>query len=341
MSQSLAEVDAMIGSIMDGLDQRNLTDIINLVVVVCLSSSLIQSDHGMATTSNSRIIYLDSLLNLTTIDHIDCWPLKGLRPKPTENITTLYTNLKSLSENQPWNVYLRDLDMPPQFHFSTSYRIAPLYLIPDPEWVIVNSKAEFDPARDGEYKPKGIHGYDNDNELMRSLFLGQGPGLKYNYTIKPFGNTEVYGILMNLLALKPNPHNGTFKRGRMQKLSAPKQQILPAPVTDPIGVTPPTVPTDDTVTIGYIPATGETGATGSTLPTDGGSDMSVDQWEEIEEEEEVEEVEEDMEIEEFYYGRPLTWKEYLDIKAEEMKEEMQGWWDWVSASGIDATPPQK
>ena len=35
MNQSLAEVDAMIGSVMDGLDQRNLTDIINLIVVVC------------------------------------------------------------------------------------------------------------------------------------------------------------------------------------------------------------------------------------------------------------------------------------------------------------------
>jgi len=38
MNQSLAEVDSMIGSIMDGLDQRNLTDIVNLIVVVHLSS---------------------------------------------------------------------------------------------------------------------------------------------------------------------------------------------------------------------------------------------------------------------------------------------------------------
>ena len=162
--------------------------------------------------------------------------------------------------------------------------------------------------------------------------------MKYNYTVKPFGNTEVYGILANLLALKPNPHNGTFKRGKMQKLTTPKQQTLPAAVTDPSAVTP---PTDDTVTNDHLPTTGETASTGDTTPTDEVPGMSVDQWEEIEEEEEVEEVEEDIEAEENYYGRPLSWKEYLDIKAEEMREEMQSWWDWVSATGGDATPPQK
>jgi hypothetical protein len=34
MSQALSEVDAMVGSIMDGLDQRNLSDIVNIIVVV-------------------------------------------------------------------------------------------------------------------------------------------------------------------------------------------------------------------------------------------------------------------------------------------------------------------
>jgi hypothetical protein len=36
MSQALSEVDDMIGSIMDGLNQRNLSEIVNVIVVVCL-----------------------------------------------------------------------------------------------------------------------------------------------------------------------------------------------------------------------------------------------------------------------------------------------------------------
>lgn len=36
MSQALSEVDDMIGSIMNGLNQRNLSDIVNIIVVVRL-----------------------------------------------------------------------------------------------------------------------------------------------------------------------------------------------------------------------------------------------------------------------------------------------------------------
>ena len=34
MNASLVEVDSMIGSIVTGLEQRNLTDIVNLIIVV-------------------------------------------------------------------------------------------------------------------------------------------------------------------------------------------------------------------------------------------------------------------------------------------------------------------
>ena len=36
MSQALSEVDDMIGSIVNGLNQRNLSDIVNIIVVVLL-----------------------------------------------------------------------------------------------------------------------------------------------------------------------------------------------------------------------------------------------------------------------------------------------------------------
>jgi hypothetical protein len=257
----------------------------------------------MASTDNSRLIYLDTLLNLSTIEHFDCWPLKGLRPVASDNITALYEHLKSQSENQPWNVYLRDVDMPPRWHFSASYRIAPLFMVPNPGWVIVNSKEEFDPATDGEYKPKGIHGYDNDNELMRSLFLARGPGLNYTYPVKPFNNTEVYGILTNLLKVQPNPHNGTFTRGRMQRLLPSALETAPATATN-------------------------TTNTGDDIP-----EMSSDDWEDIEEAIDEEMGEEDFEAEEEAWGRPLTWKEFMEIKAEEMREEMESWWDWLSKHG--------
>jgi hypothetical protein len=268
----------------------------------------------MATTSNSRIIYLDSLLDLDTIEHFDCWPLKGLRPVTSENTTAIYEHLKSLSADQPWNVYAKDFDMPSHWHFTDSYRIAPIYMVPDPGWIIVNSLREFDPAKDGEYQPKGVHGYDNDNELMRSLFLAKGPAFQYSYPVAPFNNTEVYGIMTNILGITPNPNNGTFIKGRLPKLASTEVAVIPPPTNTAI------VPPYITSAIAAAESSAEATATG--LP-----EMTAADWEQIEE---------DL-AEAAAEGRPLTWKEYLELKAEAMKEELDEWWDWMKHGNSDPT----
>ena len=255
----------------------------------------------MASTSKSRIVYLETLIDINTIEHFDCWPLKGLRPRSSDNITAIYEHLKSQSENQPWKVYLRDVDMPPRWHFSASYRIAPIFVVPDPGWVILNSKAEFDPNGGQEYSPKGIHGYDNDNELMRSLFLARGPGFKYDYPVRPFNNTEVYGIMTNILGIKENPNNGTFVKGRIQRLQPSEVTVVP------------------TTTAAVAVATPSKDLAG--IP-----EMTEDDWKKIEEDIKKAEAED----------RPLTWKEYLEYKAEEMKEELDSWWDWLKHGGKDS-----
>jgi hypothetical protein len=253
----------------------------------------------MAATSRDRIIYLESLMDLNAIEHYDCWPLRGLRPYADQNITAIYEELKSQSDGQPWNVYLRDVDMPERWHFSATDRIAPIYMVPDAGWVIVISKGEFDPEEDDEYRPRGLHGYDNDNELMRSLFLARGPGFKYSYPVKPFENIEVYGMMTNLLGITANPNNGTLPRGRMQRL--PNTDVATVPSSTSNDTAPdPSAGADDDL-----------------------SDLSPEDWEIIE----------DYIAEEEAHDRPLTWKEYLEIKADEMREEMAMWWDWLSHGG--------
>jgi len=256
----------------------------------------------MAQTSRDRIIYLDEMIDLNTIPHIDAWPLKGIRPAESENITALYDHLKSLSVDQPWNVYLRDVDMPTKWHFSATYRIAPIYIIPDPEWVIVNSKEEFDPDEDEIYYPQGVHGYDNDSPLMRALFVGRGPALRYNYPVRPFENIEVYGIMTNILGIDGIENNCTFMKGRLQRLPASSSNnMLPSPTTD------------------------------GDLPTDTGiPEMTQEDWDQIEGDLAEAEAE----------NRPLTWKEYLELKAEQMKEELDDWWDWIKHGGADDGPDE-
>ena len=205
---TITDVDNMLNSLFSHLNQRNLSNIVNIVIV---------SDHGMATTSTKRLIQLDDLIDLNLIEHIDGWPLYGLRPRDPAALLPLYDKLKSeASKNPNFDVYLRDKDMPAKYHFSANNRIAPLWVIPQAGWAIVH-KADFDikkaQAKGEIYHPKGLHGYDHEHPLMRAIFVARGPAFPHqpNSRLRPFQNTEVYNIICDSLGIKPKPNNGTLR----------------------------------------------------------------------------------------------------------------------------------
>lgn len=72
----LKYVDDFIASLYEQLAARHLTDIVDLIIV---------SDHGMTSTDNERVVYLDDILGSDgweAIDHKEGWPSCGLRFKP-------------------------------------------------------------------------------------------------------------------------------------------------------------------------------------------------------------------------------------------------------------------
>jgi len=163
---TIKRADDMLTIIFDGLKQRNLTNIVNVVIV---------SDHGMATTSVDRLIQLDDLIDMDKIEHTDGWPLYGLRPKRDEDIEPLYYELKDHAKSNPnFEVYLRDKDMPPEYHFSKNARIAPLWVVPKTGWAIVK-KSELDVKQAQKeglvYHPRGIHGYDYRVSFCRDILI--------------------------------------------------------------------------------------------------------------------------------------------------------------------------
>ena len=88
---TIADVDSMLTILVEGLLQRNLTEIVNLVIV---------SDHGMATTSTTRLIQLDDLIDMSLVDHIDGWPLRGLRLKyPQRDVPILHEQLLKVARS--------------------------------------------------------------------------------------------------------------------------------------------------------------------------------------------------------------------------------------------------
>jgi hypothetical protein len=210
---TIAEVDGMLGTLFKGIDERNLTNVVNIIVV---------SDHGMATTSTSRLVQLEDLIDTSLIEHTDGWPLYGLRPYKNDEghlielYNTLYAKSRLPKYKDAFDVYLRDKNMPSRWHFAANPRIAPLWIIPRAGWAIV-TKDEFNIAtakkKNEIYHPRGLHGYDHEHPLMRAVFVARGPAFPHpeGSRVKEFQNTEVYNIVCDSLGLEPKPNNGTIR----------------------------------------------------------------------------------------------------------------------------------
>lgn len=185
---TISDVDTMLDQLFLGLEARNLTNIVNVVIV---------SDHGMATTDTNRLIQLEDIIDTDLVEHMDGWPLYGLRPKDPTHLHDLYNTLSEEAATNPnFEVYLRDENMPERYHFSKNERIAPLWVVPKTGWAIVTKK-EFDVA-DGkakgvQYNPRGLHGYDHEHPLMRAIFVARGPAFPHagNSRVKPFRKLSI------------------------------------------------------------------------------------------------------------------------------------------------------
>ncbi|KAL2150298.1 hypothetical protein VTH82DRAFT_7974 [Thermothelomyces myriococcoides] len=205
---TIQKVDKMLGDLFKGLEQRNLTDIVNIIVV---------SDHGMATTDVSRLIQLEDLVDLSKVEHTDGWPLIGLRPKDPADIEGIHNRLIEKTKGNPnLEVYLRDVDMPARYHFSNNPRIAPLWIVPKAGWAVVKMdemNVKEAQAQGAVYHPRGLHGYDHEHPLMRAIFIARGPAFphKPNSKLEVFQNIEVYNMLCDSVGIKPAPNNGTLR----------------------------------------------------------------------------------------------------------------------------------
>ena len=205
---TITDVDIMLENLFSGLEQRNLTNIVNVVVV---------SDHGMATTSTERLLQLEDLVDPDLIDMIDGWPHYGLRLKDRSKLDEVYESLSAKAKQQEgFDVYLRDKDMPLRYHFTQSDRIAPLWIMPRAGWAVV-TKDEFNVVEasiSGDvYHPRGLHGYDHEHPLMRAIFIAHGPAFphKPGSRLETFQNIEVYNIVCDSIGVEPLPNNGTLR----------------------------------------------------------------------------------------------------------------------------------
>lgn len=242
LTDALKYVDDFVDLMQMELKNRNLRDVVNLVIV---------SDHGMAPTSNDRLLFLDDVIDLQKIEHIDGWPLFGLRPYKKHSLDDIYKELKekfaTLSQDLQKHYHIYKLeDFPKQYNFGGSknehkfnYRLAPIWIVPDVGYSITTHKQHEE--NNFDYTPKGVHGYNNTEVLMRALFLGSGPyfdkelGSITNTKIKPFQNIEVYNLLCDSLNIAPAPNNGSGSPQTSISNLVSTKNLLPEDWSDSLG----------------------------------------------------------------------------------------------------------
>ncbi|CAG8609380.1 11510_t:CDS:2 [Ambispora gerdemannii] len=221
LDDALKSVDDMVLDLLNGLAMRNLTDIVNVIIV---------SDHGMSSTNAKNLVLLDDFIDTSLIHPLEGFPLGGIRPYNGNDIHEIYATLQKASHDKNWNCYLRH-QIPERFNFRASKRISPILCIPTHGWAF-STRRDF--ALDAV--PLGLHGYDNLIHDMQAIFLARGPAFKHltrenstnennnnnnrfrfrnsdkslSRTIEPFRNVEVYNIIAKILGLVPAVNNGTF-----------------------------------------------------------------------------------------------------------------------------------
>ena len=199
VGRALAEVDAHMQRLLDGLDARGLSDALNMLIV---------SDHGMSPTSQERVIILDDYIDLDDVFIVDYSPVAMINVR--NGGTTPEALVRALDAAPNSSAYLR-ADVPAALNFRDHDRIPEVIMIADDTWSIsTRSFFEDDPARaDG-----GAHGYDPRLESMLSLAIAHGPAFRAAHTIDKGYAVDFYEAMTAVLGLDPAPNDGSAARAR-------------------------------------------------------------------------------------------------------------------------------
>lgn len=211
MNDYIAEVDESIGYLMNELAKREIDNHVHVIIV---------SDHGMAETTDQKLIYYDDILSEDVLKHVrnrEALPLLDLRPgpdAPKDTIKKIYDQLYQYTQNSSdphFQVYKRE-EVPDRFHYKHSNRITPVVAIPDVGYTFVTHE---EVNKKGGFKKGGNHGYDNLADDMRAIFMAKGPKIDRVYKkgtiLAPFFNVEVFGLMTELLNMDAPPNNGSLQ----------------------------------------------------------------------------------------------------------------------------------
>jgi len=187
---AIGYVDRLLGTLIDGIAARGLTDRVNLIVV---------SDHGMVDVDSSRLVFIDDVIDVADAEIVDWSPVTAVTPKPGK-LEAVYAGLR----RAPHVVVYRKDSVPARFHYRAHARITPLVLVADEGWTITTH------ARAARLRVRGgTHGFDHALPSMGALFVAAGPDIAPGRVLPPTQNIHVYELLAALLGVRPAPNDGS------------------------------------------------------------------------------------------------------------------------------------
>lgn len=76
------------------------------------------------------------------------------------------------------------------------------------------------------------HGFDNELNSMKTLFIAYGPSFKSNYKLQQsFAQNCIYSLMCRVLKIKPAPNNGTLDPFADALSSSPSVTLHPLLLT--------------------------------------------------------------------------------------------------------------
>lgn len=198
VKQAVEKVDADLSRLIGGLKRREIDKKVNLIII---------SDHGMAQVDLNNAVFLDDLFDLNQAERI-LWTgeIVQIFPKIGEQ-TKIIGSLQQIQNAKCWE----KSNIPERFHYNEGNRIAPIICSAQEGWMLT-SHQRFKEYKEREdfSRPHGAHGYDNQLESMRALFIAHGNAFRKKKIIEPFENVDIYNIMCRILKLDPAPNDGTM-----------------------------------------------------------------------------------------------------------------------------------
>lgn len=195
-------VDRMVARLVDGLKKRKIYGKVNLIFF---------SDHGMAKVDRSRTAILDDYFDFSLAQNI-LWTGEIVQIFPKDGQKDLIAEkLKGVVNAKCW----RKEDIPDRLHYKDGPRVAPIICSADEGAMLTSRQRLVDAKKRPNFdKPSGAHGYDNELESMRAMFVAHGQAFRKHKVVDAFPNVDVYNVMCKILGLTPAPNDGNFERVR-------------------------------------------------------------------------------------------------------------------------------